>query len=27
MLFGVLGLWVVLMVPFTIRHLMHVFGE
>jgi succinate dehydrogenase / fumarate reductase, cytochrome b subunit len=27
MLFGVLGLWVVLLVPFTIRHLMHVFGE
>ena len=27
MLYGVVGLWVLLMVPFTIRHLMHVFGE
>jgi succinate dehydrogenase / fumarate reductase cytochrome b subunit len=27
MLWGVIGLWVVLMVPFTIRHLSHVFGE
>ncbi len=27
MLYGVVGFWVLLMVPFTIRHLMHVFGE
>ena len=27
MLLGVLGLWVVLFVPFVIRHLTHVFGE
>ncbi len=26
MMYGVLGLWVVLMVPFTIRHLSNVFG-
>ncbi|MGA7688463.1 MAG: succinate dehydrogenase, cytochrome b556 subunit [Jiangellales bacterium] len=26
MLYGVLGLWVVLMIPFTIRHLSIVFG-
>lgn len=27
MLYGVLGLWVALMIPFTIRHLGFVFGE
>lgn len=27
LLYGVLGLWVVVFVPFAIRHLMHVFGE
>jgi succinate dehydrogenase / fumarate reductase cytochrome b subunit len=27
MLYAVLGLWVVLMIPFTIRHLGFVFGE
>jgi succinate dehydrogenase / fumarate reductase cytochrome b subunit len=27
MLWGVVGLWVVLMVPFLIRHLANVFGE
>jgi succinate dehydrogenase / fumarate reductase cytochrome b subunit len=27
MLYGVLALWVVLMIPFTIRHLSIVFGE
>jgi succinate dehydrogenase / fumarate reductase, cytochrome b subunit len=26
MTYGVVGLWVVLMVPFVIRHLSHVFG-
>ncbi|MBD0292172.1 MAG: succinate dehydrogenase, cytochrome b556 subunit [Jiangellaceae bacterium] len=26
MFVGVLGLWAALMVPFTVRHLMHVFG-
>ncbi len=25
--YGVLGLWVLLFVPFAIRHLTHVFGE
>lgn len=27
MLYGVLGIWVVLMVPFVVRHLGNVFGE
>ena len=27
LLWGVLGIWVLLMVPFLIRHLGHVFGE
>ncbi len=27
MLYGVIGLWVILMVPFTVRHLGFVFGE
>lgn len=27
LLYGVVGLWVLLFVPFAIRHLMHVFGE
>jgi succinate dehydrogenase / fumarate reductase cytochrome b subunit len=27
MLYGVLGFWVLLMIPFTIRHLGNVFGE
>jgi len=27
LLYGVLGLWVVLFVPFAIRHLIHVFAE
>jgi succinate dehydrogenase / fumarate reductase cytochrome b subunit len=27
MLYGVVGVWVVAMIPFTIRHLSHVFGE
>lgn len=27
MLYGVIGVWVVLMVPFTVRHLGFVFGE
>ncbi len=26
LLYGVLGVWVLLMVPFTIRHVMNVFG-
>ena len=26
MLWGVIGLWVLLFVPFAVRHLMHVFG-
>jgi succinate dehydrogenase / fumarate reductase cytochrome b subunit len=27
MLYGVIGVWVILMVPFTVRHLGFVFGE
>ncbi len=27
LMYGVLGLWVLLFVPFAIRHLMHVFGS
>ena len=27
MLYGVIGLWVLLFVPFAVRHLLHVFGE